>query len=76
METQQKYFSTENLTENKLNLMVIWQKQLTYTQSTEYYTRDILLNENIRISEKVIEIRAIYLHTQCPRSAVHSVGST
>ena len=40
-----------------------------------YYTRVILLNENIRISDKIIEIRAIYLDTQRSRSAVHSVGS-
>ena len=42
----------------------------------DYYTRDILLNENIIISEKIIEIRGIYLYTQRPRSAVHIVDST
>ena len=42
----------------------------------EHYTRGILLKENIRISEAIIEIRAIYLDTQLSRSAVHSVGST
>ena len=62
--------------------MVLWEKLIIYTQSTEnvkylrFYARDILLNGNIRIPKKIIEIRAIYLDTQRPRNAVHSVGST
>ena len=41
-----------------------------------YYTRDILLNGNIRISENLIEIYAIYLDAHRSRSAVHSVSNT
>ena len=67
---QQKYFVTEILTENKVNLMVIWQYSYLLTHNWQkmlniygHYTRDILLNGNVRISQKIIEIRAIYLDT-------------
>ena len=40
-----------------------------------HYTWDILLNGNIRSSEKIIEIRAIYLDIHRSRSAVHNVAS-
>ena len=42
----------------------------------EYYAKDFLLNGSVRISEKIVEIRAIYLDTQRSRRAVHSAGST
>ena len=41
-----------------------------------HYTRDKIFNENIRISEKLMEILANYLDVHRSRSAVHSVGGT